>query len=69
MRIIRNGSERDRGSTSINLVNSRFGWERSNRTVSVRASWVQDFSGTSQHNYEMQISIPEIAELAYSRAE
>ena len=63
MRISRRGSSADFGESTIIMDKSSFSWDEKNSTVKIQAQRIKDFSTDSRHNYEIYVSVEEIAQV------
>ena len=63
MIIKRRGSGRDHGPKSVAIEDARFRWEEGDECVRITKRSVNDFTGASTHDYFIDISLEEVAEM------
>jgi hypothetical protein len=63
MKITRVGSEKNHGAKAVKLENPRFTWDSDNNCITIKKSGVTDFLGVSKHDYNISVSLGELAEM------
>lgn len=63
MKITRRGSRADFGEYSIEFNDLRLSWKSREELVEMRQYSIQDFTSGSKHDYVLQISLSEVAEI------
>jgi hypothetical protein len=63
MTIKRKGSGRDHGIKSVPIEDARFRWEEDDGCIRITKRGVTDFGGASTHDYFIDISLEEVAEM------
>jgi len=60
MKIQRRGSAADHGPSSVELKKPMISWDSKNACIKFRENSIPDFLTTSQHDYEVSISLAEL---------
>jgi hypothetical protein len=63
VRITRRGHGADHGPSTLDLPQPTIRWEPENQCISFAKSGITDFSGNARHDYVVQLSLPELAEI------
>lgn len=67
--ISRKGTGKDHGSSKIQLNDSLISWNSLNKTICIGQDGIEDFRSKSHHDYNISISLNEIAEILNAIAE
>jgi hypothetical protein len=68
MKISRRGSTADHGLSSVELPSPAFAWVKSDSCLTVKQSYVKDFSTKAHHSYTIRLTVPELNEILKSLA-
>lgn len=69
MEILRYGAKKYHGVQNIKLRTPIFSWNPTTACITIKQMEVRDFSGKSNHNYTINISIDEMHSLLLSMSE
>lgn len=60
MKITRRGSTADHGESSIEFRGPTFTWRKSDSCLTIKQSYVKDFSTKSRHSYSVDVTASEL---------
>ncbi len=63
MKITRRGSYADHGTKSIELKEPRLSWDAKDGCIKIKQDSIGDFSTGSRHDYDVSISLSELADI------
>ena len=63
MKIARTGSAANHGTSEINLPTPKFEWSAAKSAIVIRHGRVKDFTTTSNHSYNIEVTAPELISL------
>jgi hypothetical protein len=63
VRITRRGHSADHGPSTLDLSQPTIRWEAEGQCISISKPGITDFSGYARHDYTVQLSLPDLAEI------